>query len=651
MDSQKSKRPTVVVVGGGHAGIEASLAASRRGVRVVLVTLVPGAVGRMPCNPAVGGQAKGHLVREIDALGGAMATAADAATIQFKYLNTRKGLAVRSSRAQVDRHLYQAGMVRLIRGHEHIKLLRGEAIRLVHRSGRCEGVVLADGTEIKAAAVILTAGTFLRSRLHTGMFERDGSEAGRFGQAGLSDSLSRLGHRLARLKTGTVPRLDGRTIDWSVLAPQDGDHPGGRFSFSGLPQLRCRVIYTNERTHAALHAGLRHSPLYGPHRRIDSTGPRYCPSIEDKIHRFPDKERHRIFLEPEGLTTCEVYPNGLSTSLPVVTQQEALRTMEGLSQVRIVRPGYAIEYDYSDPRDLTHGLQSQLLSGLFLAGQLNGTTGYEEAAGQGLLAGANAAALALGQQELIVDRSEGYLGVLVDDLVTRGTTEPYRMFTSRAEWRLVLREDNADLRLTPIGRALGLVDDTRWATFEARRTGLERGREWLRSRQEVPGGPMDTWLTAHGHAPLLKPTKLGVLLRRHELTFDLMLEGTGRTPPELSEELRDQLSVEFRYEGYIRRQREAIERMRDLKGMSLPEGMVFVGIPGLRPELVEKLEQHRPATLGDAAALPGMTPAAIALLAARVQRLGLLGSAEFTGHGGHVPPGESNEGDSEREQV
>jgi len=325
--------------------------------------------------------------------------------------------------------------------------------------------------------------------------------------------------------------------------------------------------------------------------------------------------------------------------------------MEGLSQVRIVRPGYAIEYDYSDPRDLTHGLQSQLLSGLFLAGQLNGTTGYEEAAGQGLLAGANAAALALGQQELIVDRSEGYLGVLVDDLVTRGTTEPYRMFTSRAEWRLVLREDNADLRLTPIGRALGLVDDTRWATFEARRTGLERGREWLRSRQEVPGGPMDTWLTAHGHAPLLKPTKLGVLLRRHELTFDLMLEGTGRTPPELSEELRDQLSVEFRYEGYIRRQREAIERMRDLKGMSLPEGMVFVGIPGLRPELVEKLEQHRPATLGDAAALPGMTPAAIALLAARVQRLGLLGSAEFTGHGGHVPPGESNEGDSEREQV
>jgi tRNA uridine 5-carboxymethylaminomethyl modification enzyme len=311
----------------------------------------------------------------------------------------------------------------------------------------------------------------------------------------------------------------------------------------------------------------------------------------------------------------------MSTSLPVVAQQEALRTMDGLSHVRVVRPGYAIEYDYSDPRDLTHGLQSKLLGGLFLAGQLNGTTGYEEAAGQGLLAGANAAALALGTQELIVDRSEGYLGVLVDDLVTRGTTEPYRMFTSRAEWRLVLREDNADLRLTPMGRALGLVDDSRWAKFSARRKGLERGREWLRSGQEVPGGPMDRWLTSNGHAPLAKPTKLGVLLRRHELTFDLMLEGTGRTAPGLTPELREQLSVEFRYEGYIRRQREAIERMKGLRGMALPTDMVFVGIPGLRPELVEKLQQNRPPTLGAAAALPGMTPAAIALLAARVQRL------------------------------
>jgi tRNA uridine 5-carboxymethylaminomethyl modification enzyme len=390
------------------------------------------------------------------------------------------------------------------------------------------------------------------------------------------------------------------------------------------------VIYTNHQTHAVLERGLRHSPLYGTHARIDSTGPRYCPSIEDKIRRFPEKERHRIFLEPEGLSTCEVYPNGLSTSLPVAVQQEALRTLKGLANVRIVRPGYAIEYDYSDPRDLTHGLQSKLLSGLFIAGQLNGTTGYEEAAAQGLLAGANAAALALQTEELIVDRSEGYLGVLVDDLVSRGTTEPYRMFTSRAEWRLVLREDNADLRLTPGARRLGLVSDSRWRSFSQRREALQKGRAWLRSGQEVPGGSMDRWLRDHGHAPLVKPTPLGSLLRRHELTFDLMLEGTGRTPPKLTPELREHLSVEFRYEGYITRQRESIERIAGLRNLRLPQDMVFSGIPGLRPELVEKLEMHRPATLGSAAEISGMTPAAVALLAARVKRSGALSGAPGT---------------------
>ena len=629
MNSQPPAQPVVIVVGGGHAGIEASLAAARRGAHVLLVTLVPGTIGRMPCNPAVGGQAKGHLVREIDALGGAMAIAADASTIQFKYLNTRKGLAVRSSRAQVDRHLYQAGMIRLIREDGGIEIVRGEAVRLIHSAGRCEGVVLSDGTQLAGAAVVLTAGTSLRSRLHTGMHQRDGGGQGRVQCVGLSESLEEVGHRLGRLKTGTVPRLDGRTIDWSILAPQDGDNPGGRFSFVGppssLPQLRCRVIYTNQQTHAVLERGLQHSPLYGTHATIESTGPRYCPSIEDKIRRFPDKERHRIFLEPEGLTTCEVYPNGLSTSLPVGVQQEALRTLKGLADVRIVRPGYAIEYDYSDPRDLTHGLQSELLSGLFIAGQLNGTTGYEEAAAQGLLAGANAAALVLHTEELIVERSEGYLGVLVDDLVSRGTTEPYRMFTSRAEWRLVLREDNADLRLTPTARRLGLVGDSRWCSFSQRREALQRGRAWLRSGQEVPGGSMDRWLRDHGHAPLVKPTPLGTLLRRHELTFDLMLEGTGRTPPTLTPELREHLSVEFRYEGYIKRQRESIERIAGLSSLPLPQDMVFSGIPGLRPELVEKLEIHRPATLGSAAEISGMTPAAVALLAARVKRFGELG--------------------------
>ncbi|MCC4307433.1 tRNA uridine-5-carboxymethylaminomethyl(34) synthesis enzyme MnmG [Alcanivorax marinus] len=605
----------VIVIGGGHAGTEAALAAARMGVDTVLLTHNIETLGQMSCNPAIGGIGKSHLVREIDALGGAMARATDLGGIQFRVLNARKGPAVRATRAQADRVRYKAAIRGILENQPNLTLFQQAVDDLIVENGRCVGAVTNMGLRFHADAVVLTAGTFLGGVIHVGLDNHQGGRAGDQPSNALARRLRELPFRVDRLKTGTPPRIDGKTVDFSVMEEQWGDDPVPVMSYLGKVeehprQVCCYITHTNEQTHDIIRSGFDRSPMFTG--VIGGTGPRYCPSIEDKVNRYPDKNSHQIFVEPEGLDTHELYPNGISTSLPFDIQMAAVRSIRGFENARITRPGYAIEYDYFNPQDLKHSLETKHMPGLFFAGQINGTTGYEEAGAQGLLAGLNAALLSQEKEAWAPRRDEAYLGVLVDDLITMGTREPYRMFTSRAEYRLLLREDNADLRLTEKGRELGLVDDTRWAAYVAKRDGMEQEQARLKATFVRPGTAEAERVNALLDKPLPHEYSLMDLLKRPELSYRPLAEAAGLAP--VADAVVEQVEIAAKYAGYIDRQEAEIAKLRAAEDQPLPEDFDYGAVKGLSNEVKQKLGEVRPATLGQAGRIPGVTPAAISLL-------------------------------------